>query len=89
MSRKAFEAQIKKQFPTASDGLLLGRSSNGRYGSMITEHAWLAWQAATKAALERAAEEVSRVDNETWFQNQSAFGIACRAAIRALKYETE
>ena len=43
------------------------------------------WQAATAAALERAALEVSRIDDETWFGNQLAFGIACRKAIRALK----
>jgi len=89
MTRQAFEAQIKKQFPTASDDLLLGRSSTGRYGSMVVEHAWQTWQAATSYALERAAAEVTRIDNETWFQNQSAFGIACRQAIRALKdYDT-
>ena len=35
--------------------------------------------------LERAALEVSRIDDETWFGNQLAFGIACRKAIRALK----
>ena len=54
-------------------------------------------KAATNAALERAAEEVSRIDDETWFriddetwfQNQSAFGIACRKAIRALKESKE
>jgi len=52
-SRKEFEAHIRKQFPTASDDLLLGRSSNGRYGSMVTEHAWLAWQASALSAPER------------------------------------
>lgn len=51
-SRKEFEAHIRKQFPTASDDLLLGRSSNGRYGSMVTEHAWLAWQASALSAPE-------------------------------------
>ena len=45
-TRQAFEAQIRKQFPTVLDDMLLGRSLNGRYGSMVTEHAWLAWQAA-------------------------------------------
>ena len=42
-------------------------------------------KAATDAALERAADEVSIVDSKTWFGNQLAFGIACRKAIRALK----
>lgn len=51
------------------------------------EQFFLCWQAATNAALERAAQEVSRVDNETWFKNQSVFGIACRSAILALKDE--
>ena len=42
-------------------------------------------KAATDAALERAADEVSIVDSKTWFENQSMFGVACRKAIRALK----
>jgi hypothetical protein len=46
---------------------------------------WNLWQAATDAALERAADEVSIVDSKTWFENQSMFGVACRKAIRALK----
>lgn len=50
-TREAFEAQIRKQFPTANEELLLGKLSNGRYVSLVTEHAWLAYQAATAAAL--------------------------------------
>ena len=45
-TREAFEAQIRKQFPTANEELLLGKLLNGRYVSLVTEHAWLAWQAA-------------------------------------------
>lgn len=63
-SRKEFEAHIRKQFPTASDDLLLGRSSNGRYGSMVTEHAWLAWQAATNAALAAPATAPAHTEAE-------------------------
>lgn len=81
-TREAFEAWVISHGGSAD-------WNGGEYRSAPTECSWIAWQAATAAALERAAEEVSRVDNETWFQNQSAFGIACRAAIRALKDETE
>lgn len=65
-SRESFEAQIRKQFPTAPDDLLIGRSSNGRYGSMVTEHAWLAWQAATNAAIDRAEKVCEAIENERW-----------------------
>ncbi len=94
-SRESFEAQIRKQFPIASDDLLIGRSSNGRYGSMVTEHAWLAWQAATAAALERAEkaceEEAADIRSEgkgchTGQYDHMADGAGrCAQAIRALK----
>jgi hypothetical protein len=84
MTRQAFESEARKH------GFILDRlDKSGKYVQLITEQAWGMWQAATNAALERAAEEVSRIDDETWFQNQSAFGIACRKAIRALKEDTK
>ncbi len=84
-SRESFEAQIRKQFPIASDDLLIGRSSNGRYGSMVTEHAWLAWQAATAAALERAAGVCVAISAHQLTFQQRKTAATCAEAIRALK----
>jgi len=72
MSRQAFNERLRPKHVDHDEA-----------SSMLFE----AWQAATNAALERAAAEVTRIDNETWFQNQLEFGIACRKAIRALKDE--
>ena len=47
--------------------------------------AWQAWQAATDAALERAAEEVEKIDKENWFAWQCAFSKHAAQAIRVLK----
>ena len=71
MSREAFEAWFSDQgqFPRACE--------TGRDGSYLLQHAntsWIAWQAATAAALEEAAERV-----------RPAWGQACADAIRALK----
>ena len=85
-TREAFEAQIRKQFPTANEELLLGKLLNGRYVSLVTEHAWLAWQAATDAALERAAvacESLGMTTSGIYERNHE-----CASAIRALKDES-
>jgi hypothetical protein len=66
MTREAFEAHIRKKFPTAKEELLFSRSSIGRYRSIATEDAWLAWQAATAAALERAAVACEVIENDRW-----------------------
>lgn len=79
-SRKEFEAHIRKQFPTASDDLLLGRSSNGRYGSMVTEHAWLAWQAATAHERERCAKVCDAIAYE--WRGANSQSVQCANAIR-------
>ena len=42
-------------------------------------------KAATDAALERAAEEVEKIDKENWFAWQCAFSKHAAEAIRALK----
>ena len=49
------------------------------------EQFFLCWQAATDAALERAAEEVEKIDKENWFAWQCAFSKHAAEAIRALK----
>jgi hypothetical protein len=71
-TRAAFEAQIKKQLPTAPDELLIGLRKDGRYASMVTEHAWLAHQAATLAERERCAKVCQDYSDEKWNLIQGA-----------------
>jgi isocitrate/isopropylmalate dehydrogenase len=83
MSREAFESEARKH------GFILDRlDKSGVYVQLITEQAWSIWQAATDAALERAAEEVEKIDKENWFAWQCAFSKHAAEAIRALKDET-
>jgi hypothetical protein len=44
-----------------------------------------AWQAATNAALERAALEVEKIDRLFYFRTQQDIAQGCTKAIRALK----
>lgn len=85
MSRQAFEEWYEVDCYPCEHSNWFRRDSDGDYEFDEVQYAWRTWQAATAAALERAALEVSRIDDETWFGNQLAFGIACRKAIRALK----
>jgi len=83
MNREAFEAEARKH------GFILDRlDKSGVYVQLITEQAWSIWQAATDATLERAAEEVEKIDKENWFAWQCAFSKHAAEAIRALKDET-
>lgn len=86
MSRQAFEEWVGKGIHL--ERIPTGAPFAGDYRSIVMQTRWDAWQAATAAALDRAAVTVKEVDDAEWFQNQSAFGIACRKAIRALKDET-
>jgi hypothetical protein len=78
MTSQAFKEWIKKNHPF---GNLVGKSSAM---DMFPDY-WSAWQAATDAALERAAEEVEKIDKENWFAWQCAFSKHTAEAIRALK----
>ena len=82
-TREAFEAWDHKVF--ALPDRYYTPLYQGDFPSIDVKARWRTWQAATDAALERAADEVSIVDSKTWFENQSMFGVACRKAIRALK----
>jgi hypothetical protein len=45
--RAAFEDHMRAQFPTVREDMFLDRTSDdSRYCSMVTEHAWRAWNAA-------------------------------------------
>jgi len=80
MSRQAFESEAIKH------GFILDRlDKSGVYVQLITEQAWSIWQAATAAALERAAEEIKKLDKRHWFSKQSDFAEFLVDAIRALK----
>ncbi len=79
-TREAFETEARKH------GFILDRlDKSGVYVQLITEQAWSIWQAATAAALERAAEEVEKIDKENWFAWQCAFSKHAAEAIRVLK----
>ena len=79
-TRQAFETEARKH------GFILDRlDKSGVYVQLITEQAWSIWKAATDAALERAAEEVEKIDKENWFAWQCAFSKHAAEAIRALK----
>ena len=79
-TREAFETEARKH------GFILDRlDKSGVYVQLITEQAWSIWKAATDAALERAAEEVEKIDKENWFAWQCAFSKHAAEAIRALK----
>ncbi len=70
MNRQAFEAEARKH------GFILDRlDKSGVYVQLITEQAWIIWQAATSAALERAAEVC----------DERSIAEECATAIRALK----
>ena len=81
MNREAFEAEARKH------GFILDRlDKSGVYVQLITEQAWSIWQAATDAALERAAvacESLGMTTSGIYERNHE-----CASAIRALKDET-
>jgi len=83
MNRQAFEAEARKH------GFILDRlDKSGVYVQLITEQAWSMWQAATAAALERAAEVCETILDELSFANAYECANECAEAIRALKEES-
>jgi len=86
MSRQAFEEWVGKglhleQIPT-------GAPFAGDYRSIVMQTRWDAWQAATAAALERAAEVCETILDELSFANAYECANECAEAIRALKDES-
>ena len=86
MSRQAFEEWVGKglhleQIPT-------GAPFAGDYRSIVMQTRWDAWQAATAAALERAAEVCETILDELSFANAYECANECADAIRALKDES-
>ena len=87
MSRQAFEAFITA--PPFEMGISRFDDRGawpGGYTELEVDLAWQAWQAATDAALERAAEvceKLGAATNGTYERNQE-----CADAIRALKDES-
>ena len=80
MNRKAFEAEARKH------GFILDRlDKSGVYVQLITEQAWSIWQAATAAALERAAEVCVDISAHQLTFQQRKSAATCAEAIRALK----
>ena len=82
-TREAFEAEARKH------GFILDRlDKSGVYVQLITEQAWSIWQAATAAALERAAEVCVDISAHQLTFQQRKSAATCADAIRALKDET-
>jgi len=59
--------------------------SDGDYEFEEVQSAWRTWQAATAAALERAAEVCETILDELSFANAYECSNECAEAIRALK----
>jgi len=86
MTRQAFEAFITA--PPFEMGISRFDDRGawpGSYLSYDVDLAWAAWKEATAAALERAAEEIKKLDKRHWFSKQSDFAEFLVDAIRALK----
>ena len=80
MTREAFETEARKH------GFILDRlDKSGVYVQLITEQAWSIWQAATAAALERAAEVCVDISAHQLTFQQRKSAATCAEAIRALK----
>ena len=79
-TRQAFETEARKH------GFILDRlDKSGVYVQLITEQAWSIWQAATAAALERAAEVCVDISAHQLTFQQRKSAATCAEAIRALK----
>ena len=83
MTREAFETEARKH------GFILDRlDKSGVYVQLITEQAWSIWQAATAAALERAAGVCVAISAHQLTFQQRKTAATCADAIRALKDES-
>jgi hypothetical protein len=58
-SRKDFETEFRKLFPTASEQLLFEVRQDGKYASLVTHSAYVSWQAA-RAPLEADMAELNK-----------------------------
>ena len=81
--REEFEAWVSES------GWNLERNAEGNYCTSTTDAAWGGWQAASAAALERAAEVCETILDELSFANAYECSNECAAAIRALKESKE
>ncbi len=79
-TREAFETEARKH------GFILDRlDKSGVYVQLITEQAWSIWQAATAAALERAAGVCQQISALQLREECTRTADECADAIRALK----
>ena len=82
MTRQAFEAWLN---PGRHAGNVSQWVKPGCYEKETHQLAWLAWQAATAAALERAAEVCVDISAHQLTFQQRKTAATCAEAIRALK----
>ena len=87
MSRQAFEEWVGKGLHL--ERIPTGAPFAGDYRNIVMQTRWDAWQAATAAALERAAQacEDASQEYEPYTGQPRGLQHTCAAAIRALKDE--
>ena len=87
MSRKAFEEWDRKVFDLPDR--YYSPLYQGDFPSIDVKARWQAWQAATNAAMERAAEVCSEASAYQLTFAQRQLAAHCADAIRALKVDDE
>jgi hypothetical protein len=86
-TREAFEDWYEVDSYPCEHSNWFRRDSDGDYEFDEVQYAWRTWQAVTASALERAAEEIKKLDKRHWFSKQSDFAEFLVDAIRTLKDE--
>jgi hypothetical protein len=86
-TREAFEDWYEVDCYPCEHSNWFRRDSDGDYEFDEVQYAWRTWQAVTASALERAAEEIKKLDKRHWFSKQSDFAEFLVDAIRTLKDE--
>jgi hypothetical protein len=88
-TREAFEEWYEVDCYPCEHSNWFRLDSDGDYEFDEVQYAWRTWQAATDAALERAAEVCETILDELSFANAYECSNECAAAIRALKESKE
>ena len=88
-TREAFEEWYEVDCYPCEHSNWFRLDSDGDYEFDEVQSAWRTWQAATDAALERAAEVCETILDELSFANAYECSNECAAAIRALKESKE
>jgi len=82
-NRQAFEAWYEVDCYPCEHSNWFRRDSDGDYEFDEVQYAWRTWQAATAAALDRAAKVCDAIAHD--WRGANSQSIQCADAIRALK----